>query len=70
MPQNKDNFSDDLEQIRTAASAVLDDIDAIKERYVGGDLTDLEQIQNRAIATVAEIDEIMQRENQMEETEQ
>lgn len=62
MPKNKNNFSDDLEQIRTSVMNTLDEIDEIRER--DGRLSrDLERIQTDAMEMVFEIDEIKQREN-------
>lgn len=60
MTQPNFNFSDDLEQIRERQMAVLEEIDAIRER--NGTLSpEIDRIQANALAIVYEIDEIKKR---------
>lgn len=65
MTQLKDSFSDDLEQIRARQVAVLEDIDAIRERSaaLSKDTEDvLDKIQKDALSAIHEIEQ-MQKQN-------
>jgi hypothetical protein len=61
MTQLKNSFSDDLEQIRARQVAVLEDIDAIRERSaeLPKDTEDiLDKIQKDALSAIHEIEQI------------
>ena len=62
MTQPNNNYAEDLNQIRQRFFEGLDEIDEIRNRYEGHELSEIDKIQSDAIEIVMRIDEIRGRE--------